>query len=49
MYQISMPFLSSLDNLLFDAYITFFSKSVDKFKIKQKTCFFKVMNAVPFQ
>ena len=32
-----MQFLSSLDNLLYDAYIIF-QKSVDNFEIEHKTC-----------
>ena len=32
-----MPFLNSLDNLLYDAYIIFL-KSVDNFEIEHKTC-----------
>ena len=35
--KLSMPFLSSLDNLLYDAYIIF-HKSVDNFEIAHKTC-----------
>ena len=34
---ISMLFLSSLDNLLLDAYIIF-QKGVDDYEIKHKTC-----------
>ena len=32
-----MPFLSSLDNLLYDAYFIF-QKGVDNFEIEHKTC-----------
>ena len=35
--KISMPFLSSLDNLILDAYIIF-QKGVDYFEIENKTC-----------
>ena len=35
--QISMPFLSCLDNLLEDAYIIF-QKGVDNFEMERKTC-----------
>ena len=35
--KIPMPFLSSLDNLLEDAYIIF-QKSVDNFAIEHQTC-----------
>ena len=35
--KMSMPFLSSLDNLLEDAYIIF-ENGVDNFEIEHKTC-----------
>ena len=41
-----MLFLSSLDNLLQDAYIIF-QKGVDDFEIEHKTCLFMVRGAVP--
>ena len=35
--KISNPFFSSLDNLLWDAYIIF-PKGVDNFELEHKTC-----------
>ena len=41
-----MPFWSSLDKLLKNAYIIF-QKGVDNFEIKHKICLFLVRGAVP--
>ena len=43
--KISMPFLSSVKNLLIDAYIIF-QESVDSLEIEHKTCYFVVRGAV---
>ena len=47
--KISMPFLSSLDNLLYQDTCGSFQGGVDCFEMEHKTCYFGVGGVVPLK